>query len=327
MNTGESNATILQYYETHGIEFSAISGVEGGSQINNTYGISAYPTYILIAPNHDIVEQDMWPIGSTQTFINYFESNGLEQTPCGLTAAFTSDITEICEEGTVQFMDESSGGEVTSWQWIFEGGNPATSSDQNPSVYYDTPGSWDVTLRVNGPEGDAVVIDNYIHVYELPNVTLDQFEVACIYWEPYELTGGLPEGGVYMGDGVDENGVFHPEVAGIGEHVITYTYAVMEGCENSAEQTLVVDECVGINEMTDGYIQIFPNPADNFVNISSGSTINTLEIYSYTGQLIENIAVNNNNYRLNTSDYPAGIYSIRIRTTEDKVIKKHLIIR
>ncbi len=73
----------MQYFSTHNLGFPAISGIEGGGNaILSSYGISVFPTYILIAPNHDIVEQDMWPITNTQTFTDYFESNGLEQSPC-----------------------------------------------------------------------------------------------------------------------------------------------------------------------------------------------------------------------------------------------------
>ncbi|MBI9039302.1 MAG: hypothetical protein JEY97_14295 [Bacteroidales bacterium] len=68
----------------HGIDFPAISGEEGGGlTINTDYQIAAYPTYILIAPNHDIVIQDIWPVPNTQTFINAFEGQGIQQAPCG----------------------------------------------------------------------------------------------------------------------------------------------------------------------------------------------------------------------------------------------------
>ncbi len=77
INDGNTNAQCIVFDQTYGIPFPCISGVEGGGNaINNAYGINAYPTYILIAPDHQIVEQDMWPISSTQTFVNYFQSNG-----------------------------------------------------------------------------------------------------------------------------------------------------------------------------------------------------------------------------------------------------------
>ncbi len=64
------------------------------------------------------------------------------------TANFTCDETTICESGAVQFTD-LSGGAITSWDWTFEGGTPATSTDQNPLVTYNTPGVYDVTLYVS----------------------------------------------------------------------------------------------------------------------------------------------------------------------------------
>jgi len=177
----EDNAVCIAYNESHGIPFPTISGVEGnGDAIGNTYGISPIPTYILIAPNHDIVEQDIWPASSVQHFINAFENNGVVQAPCGVTANFSSDVTSVCAEGTVNFSDMSSG-DITSWLWTFEGGDPETSTEENPAVFYNTLGSWDVTLNVNGEEGDTFTVENYIDVFELPDVTFEAFESACIF--------------------------------------------------------------------------------------------------------------------------------------------------
>lgn len=64
-----------------------------------------------------------------------------------LEAAFTADNTTICNGGTVHFTDQSAGS-PTGWSWTFEGGTPATSTLQNPTVTYTTPGVYDVTLTV-----------------------------------------------------------------------------------------------------------------------------------------------------------------------------------
>jgi len=79
---------------SHGIDFPAISGEEGGGlQINTDYQISAYPTYILIAPNHDIVIQDIWPVPNSQTFINAFEGQGIQSASCDA-ASQTIELSE-----------------------------------------------------------------------------------------------------------------------------------------------------------------------------------------------------------------------------------------
>lgn len=59
----DSNADCIEYDETYGVEYPTLSGNEGGgSGIASKYQITSYPTVILIAPNHDIIEQHIWPI-------------------------------------------------------------------------------------------------------------------------------------------------------------------------------------------------------------------------------------------------------------------------
>ncbi len=79
--------------------------------------------------------------------------------------------SEVCPGGTVSFTDRSYFG-VSDWEWTFEGGEPATSTEQNPSVTYTTPGEYDVTLTVTkGGQTETItktvvsVIDN---AYEVP---------------------------------------------------------------------------------------------------------------------------------------------------------------
>lgn len=269
VNRGNTNAQCIQFDQTYGVEFPCISGVEGGgTAINTTYGINAYPTYILIAPNHEIVEQDMWPISSVQTFVTYFQNNGLQQAECGapLTAAFSASDYEVCQGTDVQFSDES-GGAITSWEWIFEGGFPATSNIQNPVVTYNVAGSWDVTLTVSdGSVSNTLSNSDLMVIFPLPEVSLAAFDTICFEWPAFELTGGNPGGGTYTGPGV-ENGWFNPAVAGIGEHTISYSFTDANGCENIAEQVAVVTSCVGIDENAENNFSIFPNPSLGVVTI------------------------------------------------------------
>ncbi len=81
-----------------------------------------------------------------------------------LTAAFSASNTTICNGTSVQFTDLSVGS-PTSWNWTFEGGTPATSTLQNPSVTYATAGVYDVSLTVmQGSISNTVSNTNMIHV-------------------------------------------------------------------------------------------------------------------------------------------------------------------
>lgn len=86
----------------------------------------------------------------------------------GINADFTSDITEVCSGGQVNFTDQSSGA-ITSWNWTFEGGTPSTSTDQNPTVTYNTTGVFDVTLEVgDGTSTSTLEITDMITVDDIP---------------------------------------------------------------------------------------------------------------------------------------------------------------
>lgn len=83
--------------------------------------------------------------------------------------AFTADQTRIPFGTTVTFTDGSTNN-PTAWLWTFEGGNPSTSTAQNPTVTYpDEPDdgliSYTVTLQVTiGGTPYTLTKDNYITV-------------------------------------------------------------------------------------------------------------------------------------------------------------------
>ncbi|MBR1687954.1 MAG: PKD domain-containing protein [Prevotella sp.] len=54
----------------------------------------------------------------------------------------------------VQFHDLSSGN-PTAWSWTFEGGTPATSAEQHPTVTYAEAGTYGLTLDVSNDAGTA----------------------------------------------------------------------------------------------------------------------------------------------------------------------------
>jgi len=68
----------------------------------------------------------------------------------GPSAAFTGSPTSGDAPLTVSFTDASAG-EITGWSWNF--GDSPTSTAQNPSHNYQTPGTFSVSLTVSGPGG------------------------------------------------------------------------------------------------------------------------------------------------------------------------------
>jgi len=82
-----------------------------------------------------------------------------------LRADFSASDSVIVANEEVVFSDNSIGVHATSWLWTFPGGFPATSTVQNPTVTYQTPGKYAVTLTVKyGAYADTKTKENYILV-------------------------------------------------------------------------------------------------------------------------------------------------------------------
>jgi len=88
--------------------------------------------------------------------------------PMQATSVFTCDDITPFITTAVEFEDMSMG-EIISWNWTFESGNPATSTAQNPVVTYNTQGQYDVQLIVyDGVVYDTLLNPEYILVITPP---------------------------------------------------------------------------------------------------------------------------------------------------------------
>jgi PKD repeat protein len=92
---------------------------------------------------------------------------------------FTSTNSTICEGDTITFTDTSTSNPI-SWSWTFPGGTPATSTDQNPVITYNTTGVYDVTLAItNAVTTNTQTFTNYVTVNANPTVSITATEVNC----------------------------------------------------------------------------------------------------------------------------------------------------
>jgi PKD repeat protein len=79
-------------------------------------------------------------------------------------AQFYVNRTTACAGESIQFFDDSYN-LVSGWSWTFEGGSPATSTEQNPTISYAAPGIYTVTLTAtDGTTNDTETKTAYIKV-------------------------------------------------------------------------------------------------------------------------------------------------------------------
>ena len=90
---------------------------------------------------------------------DYGEDEAIDGFKIKQTATGDDASINIKEGESVHFLDMSTGN-VTSWEWTFEGGTPATSTEQNPVVTYNKAGSYAVTLTVGDGNSSATTTHN-----------------------------------------------------------------------------------------------------------------------------------------------------------------------
>ncbi len=113
-------------------------------------------------------------------------------------ADFTASQFAIEEGGSIDFTDLSMG-DPTTWSWTFEGGEPATSNEQNPTVTYTTAGTYEVSLAVaNESSEDTEKKEAFITIDEPPVVTGLFDETMMFDGEEREYFLYIPES--YTGD-------------------------------------------------------------------------------------------------------------------------------
>jgi len=94
-----------------------------------------------------------------------------------------------------------------------------------------------------------------------------------------------------------------------------------DNCTTDTSNTvhINVEVCTNINELSDNYFEIYPNPANTYLQVKSenlkGKNIEVLDI---TGKVIKQVKSN----KLDISDLQNGVYFIKIGTQVQKFIKE-----
>lgn len=78
-----------------------------------------------------------------------------------------------------------------------------------------------------------------------PQLAFDALAPVCEEVIPFRVTTARPlppatGAGIFSGDGIDADGLFHPERAGGGTHTLTYTFTGDNGCRASIDREIIV---------------------------------------------------------------------------------------
>jgi len=141
-----------------------------------------------------------------------------------ITVSFTTDGTFTTGNTFYAEMSDGMGSFAspdTIGFWVGD-----VSGTINCVIPTNTPTGAGYRFRVVGDLPHVIGTDNGIDITinALPIVDLVTFIDTCVNTSPFAMFGGTPPGGTYTGPGVNIFGIFNPAVAGVGTHLLTYTY-------------------------------------------------------------------------------------------------------
>jgi len=101
-----------------------------------------------------------------------------------------------------------------------------------------------------------------------------------------------------------------------------------DGCESdySTEACVIFINTDPVELKNDGYLRIFPNPSAREVSIESSETLQFVSIFNSFGKLMSKKMVDEKYYEIQVSDYPAGVYMVRVEAGKEMISRKVLVM-
>jgi hypothetical protein len=149
-----------------------------------------------------------------------------------------------------------------------------------------------------------------ITVTELPLVDAGEDVTVCLNNFPTSITATGNGTNYFWNDGTNGETI---TVTAAGTFTIT---AVLNGCENSDDITVIADACAGIQEFSSSAI-VYPNPFHSNFIVELTNVINgTISIYALDGKLMDQFVITSSLISVPTENYPTGTYVMQVNSEE-----------
>lgn len=241
-------------------------------------------------------------------------------------AAITGQPANIsrCIGASASFTVTTTGTVTYQWQVSTNGGgtfsnitgetgatlsltNLAASQNNNQYKVVVTTGCGPLTSSA----ATLTVVNNPVTITPLPTR-------VCLTDAALQLAA-TPAGGVWTGTGINGT-TFSAATAGLGDHVLTYTYTGAGGCINTGTVTAKVQDCVDRDlSLANGGVILYPVPNNGQFTIrvlSERYSQLGINVYNSTGQLVKAQTFTsiqyNNELKVVMAGAASGIYYVKI---------------
>ena len=297
--------------------------------VNDTFN-----EYFIVKGNEESRNVQIINTDFSQNYLNYYfiaQSNSY-YTPD--TMIFTLENTTV------------AGNTFGSPQWIYNGAivnlvsgswsNNSLSTDYtyngNPNLTTQNWGGiwlWGVTATIGA--GFSMDVNNFLSIDTATTLKIEENfsgnNVAQIYPYRYDNSDDL-----YKADYYEGRRVLWGTSSLLANNYQKFGIAQADNSSlwylHSDGKIYTTEEPVGLNQAEEGTISLYPNPANNVLNITlQGTEVNEAVIIDIYGKTVTRTTVSEGNNTLNISALPAGMYFVQLRADNtvkatQKIIKR-----
>lgn len=237
-------------------------------------------------------------------------------------ALFNTTPVIICIGNVVNFIDNSTNN-PTAWLWIFEGGTPSTSNQQNPSVTYNSEGSFAVTLIASNAYGsDTLFADNLITVANpvlTISVTNETIAGAMDGTASVVVTGGSAP---YIYNWSNSSNT--PSISSLSAGTYSVVVVDANGCIATAPAIVGVGAALNLIEVQLTY-SLHPNPVTSSLIIEMNEKADMIEILDVLGRVVFTNTAINSKQNIDMMKYQNGIYLVKIYLGNHVITEKVIL--
>ncbi len=247
-------------------------------------------------------------------------------TECVL-ANISDDSLQICQTAdsldltTVLNIGQSQG----NWSLT---SNPSALSGS--TLYLDslTTGVYGVNYLVNDA-CQSTAATATIFMYEPSNAGIDSAVILC-KGQPFDLfdalTGNYQTGGTWY-DPNNQTLTSSSVVTGNFPGQFNYDYIMTNGIcpSDSSNALLIVNDCiwVGIDELNQASVTIYPNPANEFLNIDWNGNVENIIVMDASGRVLSkfNLAPELQSFNFSLNNIEKGAYWLVLENGNSRIVK------
>ncbi len=232
-------------------------------------------------------------------------------------ALASAGIENVAELGsnTVFFSEVNSAITTGTANSLIDGDNLSTSTGQINIENVVTNESYPLITLVSmiAPSPDWMVAVNSVELLDgngdwKPSISIDLF--------PYDA--GTDSGTDYTSPNMDTN---PPQPISSLQGISPFSNQKM------GTLTITLESVLGNPDVIRNNLQLFPNPTNGNVNISSATTIQSIEIYNVLGAKVYAQKINSKRSNVDISTLNSGVYLFRIKNTDGSSVVKKVIKR